>query len=42
MAGMQMVFPTLIARAGVDLLPGLGALGVKSRTIGVYLCPTGH
>jgi hypothetical protein len=42
MAGTQMAFPTLIARAGVDLLPGLGALGVKSRTIGVYLCPTGH
>jgi hypothetical protein len=42
MAGTQMAFPTLIARAGVDLLPGLGALGVKSRSIGVYLCPTGH
>jgi hypothetical protein len=42
MAGTQMLFPTLIALAGVDLLPGLGALGGKSRTIGVDLCSTGH
>jgi hypothetical protein len=42
MAGTQMLFPTLIARAGVDLLPGLDALGGKPRIIGVDLCPTGH
>jgi hypothetical protein len=42
MAGTQMLFPTLIARAGVDLLPGLGVLGGTSRIAGVDLCLTGH
>lgn len=42
MAGTHMQFPTLIARAGVDLLPDLGVFGGKSRTVGVDLCPSGH
>ncbi|HEY1651116.1 MAG TPA: hypothetical protein VGG09_04460 [Acidimicrobiales bacterium] len=41
MAGMT-INPTLIARAGVDLLPGFGALGGRSRNVGPNLCPTGH
>jgi hypothetical protein len=41
MAG-EIMFPTLIARAVADLLPGVDVLGGGSRNAGVDLCPSGH
>ncbi|HXB36230.1 MAG TPA: hypothetical protein VNU75_00870 [Acidimicrobiales bacterium] len=33
---------SFIVRAGVDLLPDFGVIGVKVRMVGPDLCPTGH
>jgi hypothetical protein len=41
MAGKNM-FPTLIARADVDLLPGFVVFGGRARIGGSDLCLTGH
>jgi hypothetical protein len=36
------MFPTLIARATVDLLLDFGVLGGRIRNVGPDLCPSGH
>jgi hypothetical protein len=41
MAGTMMQ-TSLLARATVDLLPGVGVIGGKDRMAGPFLCPTGH
>jgi hypothetical protein len=41
MAGMT-IYATPIARADVDLLPGFGVFGGRSRNVGPNLCPSGH